>query len=135
MKTVLVVEDEDWVQEGMQKGIKEVFPQNSPIFQFCDNLKEAISLVRSKAFDLVSVDGRFRLAELGTPYTPEAGPALIQELYTLKFPGHVIFYSANHGQVKKLKSFDFHGRPVHAFEKLTSFGGKQWALEVAKLLV
>lgn len=34
MKTVLVVEDEDWVQEGMQKGIKEVFPQNPPSFSF-----------------------------------------------------------------------------------------------------
>lgn len=133
--SILIVEDEVWVQANMSKELIKTLPIDTGLdFKFCDNLVEAIQLIQVEVFDLISVDGKFREGVPGSTFNPNAGNQLIQALSKINFPGHVVFYSGNDWQVDQMRSVLVNGRPVKAFSKSFGFDEDKWAQEVLKLL-
>ncbi len=133
--SILIVEDEARVQTNMSSELIKTLPIDMDLdFKFCDNLVEAIQLIHAEAFDLISVDGRFREGAPGSIFNSSAGIHLIDVLYKINFPGHVVFYSGNDRQVDQIRSALVAGRPVNAFAKSIGFGEDKWAREVTKLL-
>ena len=135
---MLVVEDEVEIQREMASFLKKLSFSGNLEVAFCDNLREAKSLVeegKAEEFCLISTDGRFLTSRPGSVFSPGLGLIFLEHLKSIDFSGHTIFYSAHDGQVGRLKTHPMliGERKVLAISKEIG-SAEKWAKEVHRLL-